>query len=116
MDILSPQPTSSQPTQPKAKHWPDTRAERGMIYGVNDPIHQGDRLVVMLNDTWLDYGTQGEAMRRQLEEAIQAGKRLKVAYDTAIAELASLREKHENLKRAEKRRRKAALGFTGQNS
>jgi hypothetical protein len=116
MDILSPQQASSPPTQPKGRHWPDTPAERGMVYGVNDPIHTGARLVVMLNDTWLDYGTQAAQMKKQLDDSIAAGRKLKVAYDTAIAELASLRDKHENLKRSVKRQRKAAMGFTGSNA
>lgn len=113
MDMLSVQ-TPSQPTQ--GKHWPDARALRGQTYGVNDPIYTGDRLVVMTNDTWLDYGTAFEQLRRQCGELKTAAEKLKVAYDIAIKELADLRERHENLRRAEKRRRKAAMGFTGSNS
>lgn len=111
MDMLSPTPSPQRQTQ--SKHWPDARAERGIVYGVPDPIYAGDKLVVMLNDTWLDYGTQAQRMKRDLDAAIEAGKKLKVSYDIAIKELAELREKHENLKAAEKRRRRAAMGFKG---
>jgi hypothetical protein len=89
---------------------------RGQTYGVEDPIHAGDKLVVMTNDTWLDYGTAFEQLRRQVGDIKAAADKLKVAYDIALRELASLREKHENLKAVEKRRRKAAMGFKGSNS
>lgn len=100
----NPSPTPSQ-SPAKDKYWPDAPAVRGMVYGVQDPIHQGEKLVVMSNDTWLDYGTQAERMRRQLESAIEAGNKLKVAYDTAVKSLAELQEKHQNLRAAVKNQR-----------
>lgn len=112
MDMLSPTPS---PQTTKSKHWPDAPAVRGQTYGVSDPIHAGEKLVVMSNDTWLDYGTTFEQIRRQNAVILKASHKLKVAYDIAIKELADLRERHENLKRAEKRRRKSAMGFTGSN-
>lgn len=108
MDMLSPAPPKKFPSK---QHWPQSRAERGQAYGTDDPIHAGDKLVVMLNDTWLDYGTSFEKLRRENAQAIAAGHKLKVAYDIAIKELADLREKHNNLRAAEKRRRMAAAGF-----
>lgn len=114
MDILSPTPSPQPQTQ--NKHWPDARAVRGQTYGVNDPIHAGDKLIVMTNDTWLDYGTAFEQLRRQCAEIKGAAEKLKVAYDIAIKELADLRERHQNLRAAEKRRRKAAMGFKGSES
>lgn len=107
MELLSPIP-SLQPSN--KKHWPDARAERGQTYGVPDPIFAGDKLVVMTNDTWLDYGTAFERIRRQCDELSAAAQQLKVAYDAAIAALASMNEKHQNLRAAEKSRRMA--GFT----
>ena len=44
--------------------WPTTRAERGKFYSLPDPIHAGDKLVVMSFDTWADFGTQLEQARR----------------------------------------------------
>ncbi len=114
MDILSPTP-SPQPLGTK-KHWPHARAERGQTYGTEDPILAGDKLVIMTSDTWLDYGTAFEAIRRQNAQLQKAAVDLKVAYDTALKSLAELREKHENLRAAEKRRRKASTGFIGSNS
>lgn len=109
MDMLSP-PPRPQPT-PSKQPWPHTRAQRGLTYGTPDPIHQGDMLVVMLNDTWLDYGTMVEKMRRDLKAALEAGEKLKVSYDTAIKELADLRTRYENLRAAEKRRRQVSMGL-----
>lgn len=112
MDMLSPTP-SHQPIQSKRDHWPDQPAKRGLTYGVPDPIHKGSMLVVMSNDTWLDYGTQTEKLRRDLATAHAAAQKLKVSYDIAVSELAKLREKHENLKASERRRRRADMGFKG---
>ena|SRR5579872_3356890 len=114
MDILSPTP--SPPPSTQSKHWPHARAVRGQTYGTPDPIFAGDMLVVMTNDTWLDYGTAFESLRRQNEQLMKAANELKVAYDTALKSLADLREKHENLRAAEKRRRKASMGFIGKHS
>lgn len=44
--------------------WPTTRAERGKYYLLPDPVHAGDKLVVMSYDTWADFGTQLEIARR----------------------------------------------------
>ena len=44
--------------------WPTTRAERGKFYRLPDPIHAGDELVVTSYDTWCDFGTQMETLRR----------------------------------------------------
>lgn len=108
MDTLSPIP-SQQPSTPSKLHWPHARAERGQTYGVEDPIFAGDKLVVMANDTWLDYGTAFEHIRRQCEDLTDAAQKLKVAYDAAIAALASVNEKHQNLRAAEKSRRMAVF-------
>jgi hypothetical protein len=112
MDMLSQTPPPS-PQPSKDKHWPDARAVRGMVYGVPDPIYGklGDKLVVMLNETWLDYGTQAERMRRDIEAAGKEVARLTVLNNTLTAELADLRTKHHNLRAAEKRRRQQVMGF-----
>jgi len=115
MDILSPTPSLPPSTQSK-QHWPHAPALRGQTYGTPDPIFAGDQLVVMSNDTWLDYGTAFEALRRQNEQLMKAANELKVAYDIALKSLADLREKHENLRAAEKRRRKASMGLIGKHS
>lgn len=104
----TPSPVVASPQTP-SKDWPHAPAQRGKTYGTEDPVFAGDKLVVMLNDTWLDYGTAFERMRRQCEELIKSANQLKVAYDAAIAALASLNEKHQNLRSAEKHRRMAML-------
>lgn len=109
MDMLSPPPPPKAPESQQP--WPHTRAKRGVAYQTPDPVHQGDLLVVMLNDTWLDHGTHLQKVIRERDKALKAGTELKVAYDTAIRELADLRTKHENLKAAEKRRRQASMGL-----
>lgn len=109
MEMLSRTPPPSKPS----KSWPHAPAVRGEVYGVPDPVFQNTNLVVMAHDTWLDYGTAVERMRRDAINAVEAGNKLKLAYDIAVRELAELREKHNNLRAAEKRRRKAALGFKG---
>lgn len=115
MDMLSPTPSPQAQTN-KLDHWPHKPAVRGQTYGIEDPVHTGQKLVVMSNDTWLDYGTAFEQLRRQVAEAFKASEKLKVSYDIALQELAALREKHENLRRAEKRRRQAAMGLKGSHS
>lgn len=106
MDILSRPPSLS-------KDWPEAPAARGKTYGVMDPVFKTEKLVVMSADTWVDYGTAFEKQRRELRDSLAAGQKLKVAYDTAVSELATLREKHQNLRAAEKRRRMSAAGFKG---
>lgn len=58
MDMLSP----------ALKPWPNSRAQRGKYYGTPDPVWEGDQLVVMSNETWLDFGTMVENQRRVLRE------------------------------------------------
>lgn len=108
MDMLSP---ASPPKSEPAKHWPNAPAVRGQIYGVPDPVFPKDKLVVMTAETWVDYGTTHEKLRRDLNAAIDSGAKLKLAYDTAIRELANLQAKHQNLRAAEKSRRMRAAGF-----
>lgn len=110
MDMLSPN-KASQPTLGEQKKWPDAPAVRGQIYGVNDPVFKKDTLVVMTAETWVDHGTNYERLRRDLSASLDAAQKLKLAYDTAVRELANLQEKHQNLRAAEKSRRMKAVGF-----
>src|SRR6266705_917342 len=98
------------PSQSPQKHWPEVPAERGQHYGVADPAHKGYQLVVMLNDTWIDFGTLVEAQRRKIEQQDKTLLQLKATNDVLTAELAKLREKHTNLKESERARRTKAVG------
>lgn len=119
MDMLS-QPTPSQPqSKSEVQHWPNARAVRGNAYAVPDPVFGpqfGDMLAVMSYETWVDHGTAVERLRRDNEAAGKEIARLTVLNNTLTTELAQLREKHENLRAAEKRRRRASMGFIGSNS
>ena len=107
MDTSSQQ-TPYLPQSTENKQWPHARAQRGHTYGCKDPIffnEFGDMIVVMTNDTWLDYGTAFEAVRRQCAQLKEVADKLKVAYDTAVKQLAELNEKHQKLREATRRER-----------
>lgn len=62
MDMFGKQQRDHFGKRPAA--WPTTRALRGKYYLLPDPIHAGDQLVAMSYNTWLDFGTQMETIRR----------------------------------------------------
>lgn len=107
MDMLQTNP----PSPSKGKHWPDAPAVRGKSYSVNDPIWPGMKLAVMTLETWTDFGTIHEQQRRKVEQQDKTLVALKTANDVLAKALADLRDKHENLKAAVKRQRKASVGF-----
>lgn len=109
MDMLSP-PSAKTP-ESKLTHWPDQPAVRGQTYGVNDPIHAGHQLVVMSHDTWVDFGTVHEAMRRKVEQQDKTLVALQVAKEALVAQLAQTQDRLDALRQAEKRRRRASFGL-----
>lgn len=107
MDMLQTNP----PLPPKGKSWPDAPAVRGKTYGVNDPVFPGTQLCVMTMETWVDFGTIHEQFRRKLEQQDKTLVVLKTTNEVLTKELAELKLKHENLKSAVKRQRRASVGF-----
>lgn len=108
MDILS----SSPPSKPaEQKSWPNARAVRGVTYGVNDPVFQIDRLVVMLWDTWVDFGTVHEALKRKVAQQDKTLVALNAAKDVLVAQLAQTQTRLDNLRASEKKRRRASVGI-----
>lgn len=75
--------TPSPPISPLGKPWPEGPAQRGKYYGVNDPIYQGTMLCVMTMETWTDFGTLVQKLKKALVDAEAAAK----AQNTAIQEL-----------------------------
>lgn len=111
MDMLSA--TVSPPPSKAEKPWPEGRAVRGKTYGVNDPVFAGTQLAVMTMETWLDFGTIHEQQRRKVEQQDRTLIQLHATNEVLTKELADLKLKHENLKIAVKRQRKASMGFIG---
>jgi len=87
--------------------WPTTRAERGKYYSLPDPIHAGDRLVVMSYDTWADFGTQMETLRRagvNLSKQVQELVGEKQILAMQAADFKSRLEAVQDARRKEKRK------------
>lgn len=102
MDILSTPQNNSRP-----KTWPEVPAVRGQTYSVNDPIFPSNQLVVMLFDTWVDFGTVHEQLRRKVAVQDTALIQLKTTNDVLTQQLADLQTKHHNLKEATRTERTA---------
>jgi hypothetical protein len=106
MDMLSTKP----PSPPsRLGEWPNSRAQRGKFYGVNDPVFQMDQLCVMTMDTWTDVGTlikkNEEVMRLQNGRIIE----LKAANDALAAQLRDANERLKNLRRVRRKELRADL-------
>lgn len=100
MDMLSN-------TKLPPKNWPEAPAVRGTTYSVNDPVFAGERLVVMSWDTWVDFGTVHEALKRKTVQQDTTLIQLKATNDVLVAQLAALQEKHTNLREATRKERTA---------
>jgi hypothetical protein len=105
MEMLSKAPVPSQP-----KHWPNLPAQRGVVYQTKDPVHQGEVLAVMSLQTWLDFGTEMEALKRKAAAAEKAAVQLKMNNDVLVESHAKMHEKYTNLKESERARRTKAAG------
>lgn len=111
MQILS----SKLPPPNRTQEWPTARAARGKFYGITDPnpLHYGDKLIVMSYDTWVDFGTLyektkeiGRAQDKSITELKATIAGLQTANSTLAAHNRDLGERLENLRevrRAEKR-------------
>lgn len=107
MELL---PTSPPPSKAE-KSWPEARARRGETYGVPDPIYETDKLVVMTMETWVDFGTLHEALRRKVAQQDITLVQLHAVNAVLTKELADLKLKHDNLRAVVKRQRRASVGF-----
>lgn len=107
MDILSQRPAAI----PKGDHWPQKPAVRGQTYGVGDPMHAGHNLVVMSHDTWIDFGTVHEALRRKVEQQDKTLIALQASKEALLAQLTHTTERLNNLRSSEKKRRFGLLNF-----
>lgn len=99
----------------RTQEWPTARAARGKYYGITDPnpLHHGDKLVVMTYDTFVDFGTIYEKTKevaRNQDKTITEQKKtiadLKTANSTLAAQCDNLNERLSGLReirRAEKR-------------
>jgi len=85
------------------KHWPEVPMERGKFYDVNDPMYQGTRIVCMLSQTWIDFGTMIESQKRTMETQHKTILELKTRNEVLEKMLADLERKHRNLTKAYKR-------------
>lgn len=108
MDILSISPPSK-PVEVK-KHWPNARVVRGETYSVNDPVFQMDQLVVMSMDTWLDFGTLHEILKRKVAQQDKTLVVLQTAKEALVAQLAQTQDRLDALRASEKKRRQGSLG------
>lgn len=107
MDIfgLRGNPRNALGNRPAA--WPTTRAERGKYYGLPDPVHAGDKLVVMSYDTWADFGTQLETLRRAgvaLDKQVKELVGEKAVLTMQAADFKSRLEAVQEARRKEKRK------------
>lgn len=92
--------TPAAPAIPGAP-WPQNSAAHGVVYGFTCPTHGSD-MVAMTKETFLEFGTHTEALRRAAQDL---DKKVK----TLAAEHAELQTKHENLRHATRKDRLARL-------
>lgn len=103
MDMLS-QPQS------KKVSWPNAPAKRGEFYGVADPVWPAQQLVVMSNDTWLDFGT---LMAKQ-RETMSTQNNTIIEQRAVIAQLtAKLNDVTDRLEATRTARKKEKLSWLG---
>lgn len=106
MDMLSTPPTSP---PSKLNQWPNTPAQKGKFYGVQDPVFKQDQLCVMTMDTWVDVGTiikkNEQVMSAQNGRIIE----LKAANDALAAQLRDANERLKNLRRVRRKEMRADL-------
>lgn len=106
MDMLSKAPS---PPPSRLGEWPNSPAQRGKFYGVNDPVFQKDKLCVMTMDTWADVGTlikkNEETMRVQNGRIVE----LKAANDALAAQLRDATDRLKNLRRVRRKEMRADL-------
>jgi hypothetical protein len=103
MDMLSPSPQSSS--------WPNTPAERGKYYGCPDPVWKGMNLVVMTDDTWLDFGTLFERTRRERDDALKTLVEQKAVIAQLTAKLNDVTDRLEATRAARKKEKLSWLGL-----
>lgn len=104
MDMLSP-------AQQKALEWPQAPAQRGKYYGVPDPVHAGHQLVVMLSDTWLDFGTMFESVRRGVKARDEEITELNAVIAQLSAKVNDLEDRLVATRDARKKEKLAWLGL-----
>lgn len=93
----------------RAAAWPTTRAERGKYYYLPDPVHAGDNLVVMSYDTWADFGTRLEILRRGGVEADKKVQELVGENKILATQAAGFKDKLEAVQDARRKEKKTGL-------
>lgn len=101
MDMLSP----------ALKPWPNSRAQRGKYYGTPDPVWKGDQLIVMSNDTWLDFGTMVAKQRQVLKEQDDAINKQAAVIAQLTAKLNEVQDRLEATRAARKKEKLSWLGL-----
>lgn len=91
------------------KHWPEAPMERGKFYDVNDPMYPGTRIVTMMRETWIDFGTLVESQKRTLEIQDKTIKEMTIRKDILERQYADLDTKYRNLRRAYRKGKRAEL-------
>jgi hypothetical protein len=94
-----------------AEHAPASPGpERGKVYDSMGP--NGEKLVIMTNDTWTDFGTNMQSLRQAVSHLSRKLKEAEISEKVLLARLADRETRLENLRavrRAEKRPEVEAL-------
>jgi hypothetical protein len=101
--------TPLKPVPSKPREWPNVPAERGKFYALPDPIHIGTKLVVMSEDTWVDFGTVLEKQRRMMAQQDAEIRKLQGASGALASQLNDLQGRHSNLMDAYKKMKRGKL-------
>lgn len=108
-EMIDPQEMLNEVAQDQqaAKHWPDVKSERGIVYGLTDP--HGDKMVVMSLESWTDFGTLLEISRKNGREVAAAAQKMKDTIEGLQEELRVLADKHLALRDQLRKSRRAQM-------
>lgn len=87
--------------------WPANPALNGNVYQFKDG--HGDDMVAMLQDTFLNFGTDMERMRRANADLDKKARDLAAQLNALASTYNDLAEKHRNLREATRNERRAAM-------
>ena len=111
MDIFGKRPQQRDALGNRPQAWPTTRAERGKVYQLPDPVpgHDGDVLVVMSFDTWADFGTMLETSRRAGIALDKQVKELVGEKQILTMQAADFKSRLEAVQEARRKEKKTAI-------
>lgn len=92
--------TEDQPVPPAQP----SQLERGKVYESLGP--NGEPVVIMTNDTWLDFGTNMQSLRQAVSNLSRKNKEYEIGEKVLLARLTDVQNRLENLRairREEKR-------------